>query len=497
VSVLLGAAGRRRRAASQFTVARRSRYDAQAPATAEQPMGTTPQSAPGWTQSFLSTPGLHPPSVQVIQHSRPDATGDVFLAPAHGPGQYGPMILDGEGALVWFQQAPPGDVAMNFQVERYEDKPVLVWWQGTITRLGIGFGVDELYSSSYQPIAQIAAGNGYRADLHDLQITSAGSAFITADSVVRADLSPVGGSRNGTLVDSILQEIDVKTGLVMFEWHALGHVPLSASYSALGATNQPWDYFHINSISLDPWGDSNFIISARNTWAAYEISAASGSILWRLGGRRPSFHMGPGTGMAWQHDVRWQPDHTLTLFDDGATPREHAQSRAIRERIDWRRRSTTLVGRLVHSPALTAGSQGDDQVLADGGSFVGWGEAPYITQFGASGAILFDARLPPQGQSYRAYRFPWSGTPVTPPSLVVSEDGAGMVTAYASWNGATGVHAWMLLAGGSSAALHPITTVPRGGFETAIAAHTTSRWFAARALGSSGQVLASSATVSL
>jgi hypothetical protein len=89
------------------------------------------------------------------------------------------MILDEEGALVWFQQAPPGDVAMNFQVERYEGKPVLAWWQGTITHLGIGFGVDELYSSSYQPIAQIAAGNGYQADLHDLQITPAGSAFIT------------------------------------------------------------------------------------------------------------------------------------------------------------------------------------------------------------------------------------------------------------------------------------------------------------------------------
>jgi hypothetical protein len=299
------------------------------------------------------------------------------------------------------------------------------------------------------------------------------------------------------LVDSILQEIDVKTGLVMFEWHALGHVPLSDSYSTLGATSQPWDYFHINSISLDPWGDGNFIISARNTWAAYEVSAASGSILWRLGGRRPSFRMGRGTGMAWQHDVRWHPDHTLTLFDDGATPREHAQSRAIRERIDWRRRATTLVGRLVHSPALIAGSQGDDQVLADGGSFVGWGEAPYITEFSASGAILFDARLPPQGQSYRAYRFPWSGTPITPPSLVVSEDGAGVVTAHASWNGATGVHAWTLLAGGSSAALDPITTVPRGGFETAITAHTTSRWFAAQALGPAGQVLASSATVSL
>jgi hypothetical protein len=88
----------------------------------------------------------------------------------------------------------------------------------------------------------------------------------------------------------------------------------------------------------------------------------------RLGGRHSSFAIGAGAGFAWQHDIRWQPDGTLTIFDDGATPKEHSESRAIRERIDWRRRAVALVGRDIHAPALLAGSQGNDQMLPDSGS---------------------------------------------------------------------------------------------------------------------------------
>ena len=214
---------------------------------------------------------------------------------------------------------------------------MLVWWQGHIPEnLGVGFGVDEIYSTAYQHVATVSAGNGYQADLHEMQITPQGSAFITAYTLVDADLSSAGGPRQGILQDAILQEIDIPTGLVMFEWHAYGHVALSDSYSAPPSSGgTPWDFFHINSISLDPSGDGNFIVSARNTWTAYEVEHVTGAVLWRLGGKHSSFKMGSGTGTAWQHDVRWQPDGTLTIFDDGATPKEHSQSRAIRERIDW------------------------------------------------------------------------------------------------------------------------------------------------------------------
>jgi hypothetical protein len=489
-TALVGPAHHAERVSTTFTIARLSGFRA----ALTKPLQL---SRAGLVQSFISQPQLQPPSVFVDADSPQAAAGDVFLTPTHGYGQSGAMIVNGHGGLVWFQPAPSGDIAADLQVQSYEGQPVLSWWQGQVlTSLGIGVGTDEIYSSAYTPIATVSAGNGYHADLHEMQITPQGSAFITAYSLVDADLSSVGGSRNGVVQDAILQEIDIKTGLVMFEWHAYGHVALSDSYAALPrSAGQPWDYFHINSVSLDPSGDGDFIVSARNTWAGYEIDHLNGAILWRLGGRHSSFKMGAGTGFAWQHDIRWQPDATLTMFDDGATPKEHSQSRAIRERIDWKNRTVALIGRDVHTPALLAGSQGDDQVLPDGDSFVGWGEEPYLSEFNPAGQTLFDARIPSPGQSYRAYRFPWTATPAAPPAVAVRSSGAEAATVYASWNGATGVSGWTVLGGASPTSLSPLATVAASGFETAIPVSGADAYFAVQALGAGGQALGASAAV--
>jgi Arylsulfotransferase (ASST) len=448
----------------------------------------------GLEQSFVSQPKLKPPVVRVTANSGA-SEGDIFLTPSHGYGQSGPMILDHQGGLVWFHPVPKGDTATDLQVESYRGAPVLVWWEGKVpAQLGVGFGRDEIVDTSYRPIASVGAGNGYQADLHDFQITPQGSAFLTAYSLVSANLSSVGGSSDGILQDAILEEVDIPTGLVMFEWHADGHVALDDSYGRVPRySNEPFDYFHINSISPDPWGDGNFIVSSRNTWAAYEIDHTSGAILWRLGGRHSSFKMGPGTGTAWQHDVRWQPDRTLTIFDNGAVPKVHSESRVIREKIDWAHRSVSLVSRL--SGKILSGSQGNGQVLPNGNTFVGWGEEPFLTEFSPTGAILFSARFPAPGQSYRAFRFPWSATPASRPSIAVTAGAAGAVTVYASWNGATAVSNWQVLGGTSSSTLAPLTTVPSGGFETPISIPSAPAVLAVQALGPTGQALGGSAVI--
>jgi hypothetical protein len=204
-SALIGPKGHTERVSTSFTIARLSRYS-------PPPSAAPVPAKAGTTQSFVSAPTLHPPKVAIT-----DATpGDVFLTPTHGLGQSGPMIINGQGGLVWYKPVPLGEVATNFQVESYEGQPVLVWWQGHIPAiLGVGFGTNEIYSAAYTPIASVSAGNGYRADLHAFQITPQGSAFITAYSLVDADLSSVGGSRDGALQDAILEGIDVPTGLVM------------------------------------------------------------------------------------------------------------------------------------------------------------------------------------------------------------------------------------------------------------------------------------------
>jgi hypothetical protein len=489
-SATVGPKGHAARVSTTFTVARLPNY----PITINK---HAPLSKAGLVQSFVSAPNLQPPVVQVTTDSPEASPGDLFLTPTHGYGQPGAMITNGSGGLVWFDPAPEGEIDADLQAQSYEGKPVLTWWQGEVpSSLGVGFGRDQIYSTAYTPIATVSAGNGYYADLHEMQITPQGSAFITAYSLVDANLSSEGGSSNGILQDAILQEVDIKTGLVMFEWHADGHVALSDSYSSPSSYDpgQPWDFFHLNSISVDPWGDGNFIISSRNMWAAYEINHVSGAIMWRLGGRHPSFKMGAGTGFAWQHDVRWQPDHTLTLFDDGATPKEHSQSRAVRERIDWATHSVELIGRYVHSPPILTGSQGNDQVLADGDSLVGWGEAPYITEFNAAGQTLLDAHFPSPGESYRAYRFQWNAQPAAPPALGVRTSGEA-TTLYTSWNGATDVSGWTILGGESPTTLAPIATTAATGFETSIPVSSDLAYYAAQALGSSGQVLGTSATV--
>jgi Arylsulfotransferase (ASST) len=486
-SAVVGPKGHTRTVRTTFTVLRFAPYDV----TAGQPYRI---SGHGNEQVFQSQPRLRPPVVRVTRNYPGTAPGDIFLTPTHGYGQSGAMILDPQGRLVWFHPAPSGDAVANLQVQSYAGQPVLTFWEGQVpSRLGVGFGTDTILNTAYKTVATVNAGNGYKADLHEFQITPSGSAFITAYSLVSADLSSAGGSRDGILQDAILQEVDIQTGLVMFEWHAYGHVALYDSYAhASSNAGEPFDFFHINSVSLDPWGDGNFIISSRNTWAAYEVNHVTGAIDWRLGGRASSFKMGPGTGTAYQHDVRWQPDRTLTIFDNGAVPKVHSESRIIREQIDWAHRTVKLVGR--YSTHLLSGSQGNNQLLANGNSFVGWGELAYVTEFAPTGQILFNANFPAPGQSYRAFRFPWSATPASSPSLAV-KPGSGAATAYASWNGATAVASWRLTGGASASSLAPIAQVPSRGFETSISVPNPPPFLAVEALAADGHTLGASAAV--
>jgi hypothetical protein len=248
-------------------------------------------------------------------------------------------------------------------------------------------------------------------------------------------------------------------------------VPLGDSYASAhdASRTTPFDYFHINSIDVAAAGD--LLIDARNTWAAYDVDPRTGQIRWRLGGRHSSFAIGRGAGVAWQHDAREQPDGTITFFDNGATPVVHSQSRAIAVRLDPKQRTATLVREQAHpGKPLIAGSQGNVQALPGGAWTVGWGESPYLSEFAADGQLVFDAHLPASYESYRVYRLAWSGRPAQAPALAVVRAASGArATVYASWNGATEVASWRVLAGPSPARLTAVASAPRRGFETAIA----------------------------
>jgi hypothetical protein len=452
------------------------------------------------TQQFVSRPDLQPPIVTVHADSAAQAPGDELLAPYGVAAQAGPMMLDPRGRLLWFEPLPRPLVATNLRVQQLNGAPVLTWWQGTITVHGFGLGTDVVAGSHYETLAEVRAGNGLQADLHEFQITPAGTALLSAYDPIRCDLAAIGGRSDSAVTDSLMQEIDIRTGLVMFEWTSLDHVPLTASYASAPAssTHWPFDFFHLNSINLDP--DGTLLVSSRNTWAADEINAQTGQVIWTLGGKQSSFTEGTGAPTAFQHDARPVGPDTFSVFDNGGSPQVHDQSRGVVLNVNPQTRSVSVASQYLHpGRPLLADSQGDMQALANGDWFVGWGQEPDLSEFSASGSLLFDASLPAGYESYRALSFPWIGTPGHPPALVVRPASTKRVIAYASWNGATQVARWELLGGDSPGALTRVAVVGRTGFETAI---TLTRkpgeeFVAVRAISAGGAVLAGSAAVAL
>jgi hypothetical protein len=445
-------------------------------------------------QRFLSRPELKPPVVDVTTDTGSRSPGDVFLAPYAGPGQYGPMILDGDGGLLWFKAVPHGARAADLRVQEYDGQKVLTWWQSPLVSGGRHDSGVVIADSTYRNLAIVRAGNGYQPDLHAFQITPAGTALFTVYDAIRCDLRAYGGPADGAVADTLVQEVDLKTGLVRYEWHSLDHVALEDSYMPVkpGTAKSPWDFFHINAVTEH---GGRLLVDSRNTWAAYDIDARSGRIVWRVGGKHSSFRMPRSARPAWQHDARQEPDGAISFFDNGATPVVHPQSRVIVLRLDERHMTASLVSSFHHHPKpLIAPSQGDFQPLPGGDWLVGWGQEPYLSELDAAGNELLDAHLPAKYQSYTVLKFPWVGTPTQPPRLAVRPRAGGGLDAYASWNGATEVARWQLLGGASPQKLTPLGTAVRSSFETKLAVSSTQPYLAVRALGANGQVLGTSVT---
>lgn len=461
----------------------------------------------GEVQHFLSAPTLSPSTVRITTPAQPGASpGDLFLAPYQGKGAAGPMIAEQNGSLVWFHPLPPGEESTNFHVQQYQGKPVLTWWQGRILEAGFGQGEDVIYNSSYQPVAHVHAGNGYHADLHEFRLTPEGTAWIDAFDPIRLNISSVGGSSDAIVNDSVIQEIDVKTGLVMWEWHALGHIALGESYKPVSSSaSSPWDYVHVNSADPGPTGQTGgagasgqpteLLLSARNTWTLYDVDLHTGAIRWRLGGKRSSFRLGPGTRTYWQHDAEWQPGGLVSVFDNGSDPAEEKQSRGLLLDPNLATHTVTLVKQFTNpTHTLLASSQGDLLNLSPPGTtggdwLMGYGGLPNFTEYSASGEVLLDGTLGRNVQSFRTYLSPWSGHPTTAPSLAVQSGAAGTLTVAASWNGATEVASWQVLAGASPSSLAPVASAPKSGFQTSIQVKPAPAYLAVRALDAAGAAI--------
>lgn len=439
---------------------------------------------PSATAHYRSRPDLDPATVTVDHDATPAGEGDLFVAPQNGPTQDGPMILDPSGQLVWFKPFPVSSrtLVTDFRVQNYLGQRVLTWWQGHMNQ-GSGRGEGVIYDDHYRQIATVRASDGLAADLHEFLVTPRGDAYLTAFSPVSVP------GINKPVMDAVVQEIDIRTGLVLFEWHALGHVPLSQSDFTPRSPGHIFDPYHVNSIW--PTADGNLIISMRNTSAIYKIDRRTGRVMWTLGGKASSFKMGPGTRTALQHDAILRRDGRITIFDDGAgPPKVHSHSRGVSIALNTKKMTATLVKEYDHDPPTLADFEGSAQLLRDGNLVLGWGQQPYVSENAPSGRQIYSAHFTSRNSSYRAYRFRWSALPATRPALTATTT-ANQTTVYASWNGATGVARWRFLAGTDPQHLRVLRTSARSGFETQIRL-PREEFVKTEALSASGKVLGES-----
>ncbi|GLI75227.1 hypothetical protein PoHVEF18_003480 [Penicillium ochrochloron] len=365
--------------------------------------------------------------------------------------QSGPMIVDQQGHLVWFRRYKS---TYNANVYEYKGErgPFVV-------ELPSRSNFAQL-NSHYEEVYIIRGANGLHGDLHEFQITRDDTALFAVYEILPADLREIGGPKNGWIYDGLFQEVDVETNKLLFQWRASEHFPFQESErdreEGDGDTeDNPWDFFHINSIDKDWRG--NYLVSSRYMSSLAYIDGRTGAVLWKLGGKQNSFldmSDGAATNISWQHHARFQVEYEtnttrkISLFDNSSRGEGAPEntSRGLIVEINEEIMTVTLVQEYWNQVPISSQSQGSMQILENGNVLLGYGYSAAWTEFTADGETLCEAHFGPQTQfhrgqvlSYRIFKQKWVGLPLTRPSVALSGTEAAV-----SWNGATEVVSWVL-----------------------------------------------------
>ncbi|KAJ3460333.1 hypothetical protein MRS44_011200 [Fusarium solani] len=397
---------------------------------------------------YRSRPDLAVPRLNITVPADRDSVekGYIFVTPYEGfasghqgPVQPGAYIFRDDGELVWSGLGYHSGWVANFVPDTWKGETYLRAFQGKLDGThGRMYGYHVLLGSDYE-VAKVVRAKSHR-------LTSA---------------------HEFRLVD----EVDIETGDVLFEWQSLDHVdpkysafPLDFGAGLPGSgrnETDAWNYFHINSVDKDDEG--NYLLSARNIAAIFKINGTSGDIIWQLGGFHggSSFQVSPEDRFSFQHHARFRgrsPDGSLefiSLFDNGAHSapfKTHPFSRARYFELDHNKGTAKALRTFDAPDGLSANTQGSVQILPNKNFFVNWGQAGAVTEFNKEGNVLFHSYLDsaPEGvfvQSYRGFRANWTGTPSEEPAVVAFKpsDQTGL-DVYASWNGDTEVASWRFYA---------------------------------------------------
>jgi Arylsulfotransferase (ASST) len=469
------------------------------------------------TWHFVSRPDLHPPKLTTDMKTQRGLAPGYFMTGVFKnltqskpmTGESGPLILDHNLNPVWYHPIGTKALAANLRVQTYNGKPVLAWWQGTVSDTGVTTsGEDVVFDQHYRQVATLHGEDGWIISEHEL-ILSGHNAWVTAYKTVPMDLRPFGGAANGQVLDSAVQEYDLQTGQLLYTWDALNpggtpNIPLSQSQQkAPPAAGVPWDAYHINSIQLT--GHETFLVSMRNTWTAYLVNRLTNAIVWKVSGnpRNSTFALPVKAQFQWQHDVELHNGNVLSVFDDACcailgAPGGHTKfgnpsgpSRGLVIKLDLTKHTGSFVAQYIRAKDFNVAFLGNTQLLPGGNVALGWGSTPFFSEVNSKNKVLLDAVWPFPDLNYRTYVQKWTGIPFFPPSGAVSNN-RGKTSVYASWDGDTQVVSWKVLAGSSASSLKSVASKTKNGFETTIPLTSSFRVYEVQALDAQHHVLGTS-----
>ena len=175
-----------------------------------------------------------PPPVTILTSSPFVGQGDFFITPTGDATTYanGPEILDqpGQRCLVPRRSRRARRQPTSAAELRRPARADLV--AGNRASAASRSGTDYIYNDHFQQIATVNAGNGLSADGHEFLITPWNTALILSYTTATADLTSIGGPADQTVIDGVVQEIDIATGKVLFQWNSEDHVPVQPERAA-------------------------------------------------------------------------------------------------------------------------------------------------------------------------------------------------------------------------------------------------------------------------
>lgn len=452
---------------------------------------------------YVTRPDLRPTTVRINVPAQNTAPGLIFTTPKGGGIDSGAMVFDDTGKLVWFKPARKGQSILDLKPQTYEGKPVATFWEGKALR-GYGFGAFKVVDQNMNQIASVSPKGKNQLDFHEFTLTPNGTALAISYKPVRGSTTAVkGGARNDLIMRNLIQEIDLKTNEVVWEWDATKAVSPAESYLPIPARPEvAYDFIHANSVHLDT--DGNILVSSRHTHTIYKVDKKTKKIIWKLGGKKSSFKMGPGARFAWQHDAQRRADGTISLFDNVSSIEDDKGKRSkglVLKLDEGAGRTATVVRSFVNPVRKVNNTQGNLELLPNGNWFVGWGgTGDNVSEFSPDGKQIFEAKYASKRtESYRAYRAPWTSQPLSLPKAVARRSSKS-IALRASWNGATTVAAWRIVGGPNAGALSPRGVAPPAGFETLLRygdADGGDKVVAVEALDVAGNVLARSVPITV